>query len=181
MSRCLVTVFLDHSTVAKLDAEATSRGVSRSSLIRDAIVARETSPGDLTPALHRADPPPPRTDPWVEPTLAWAASTTTAITLADVFRRGLAKERWSRADELRVADILKSDGYRHRRVMRGGHRSWIWERRASCVHRKAFPKGWGRASDAERRARWPDYCAPCAKCAAAIEGSDGALHFIASP
>jgi putative DNA primase/helicase len=69
-------------------------------------VAEEASLGDLH-EQHRIR------DAWEDAVLGWANNKTAAFTTADVLTEALEKPagQWTRADEMRVAKILKSDGW----------------------------------------------------------------------
>jgi predicted P-loop ATPase len=70
--------------------------------------------------------------PWAAPIAAWLAqqgaweAISTERVLTDAVQRPL--ERQTRADQMAVADILRSLGCERRRCMSHGHRAWRWHR-----------------------------------------------------
>lgn len=70
--------------------------------------------------------------PWAAPIAAWLAqqgaweAITTERVLSDAVQRPL--ERQTRADQMAVADILRSLGCDRRRTKSNGHRAWRWHR-----------------------------------------------------
>jgi predicted P-loop ATPase len=66
-------------------------------------------------------------DVWTEAVMAYAErpQNNQNVSIPEVLEHvGIERGRWSRSDELRVAKILKSEGWERRQVYAGGRRSW---------------------------------------------------------
>jgi predicted P-loop ATPase len=75
-----------------------------------------------------------RGDAWEPVVLGWAQEQPGSFTLADILQVPLAKPKgqWNRADEMRIADILRSNGYvrgkRGSGIAQPGQRGRLWGR-----------------------------------------------------
>jgi hypothetical protein len=71
--------------------------------------------------------------PWLPAVQEWIAKLmlNDAITTERILSQAIAKpiERQTRADQMAVADILRSIGYERKRVMNGNQRQWRWTKR----------------------------------------------------
>lgn len=73
-------------------------------------------------------------DAWEDLIIEWLSDrpnlqeTTSAHIMGDCL--GLPKDRWTRADQMRVASALSIAGWRHARVTRNGKRLWVFRRLA---------------------------------------------------